>query len=140
LILNKLKRFETGSFLYSAIGYLIISAMGAQASGQEITRSYIENKILVQGQGERTFQPAGIRSYFEEMKRESNTEIGLKDTYEMASKSIYGNLKVVDNKSKTFDASEKTTNAITIFLCGDVFSKQIIWIGLFLDFQIPFDS
>jgi hypothetical protein len=43
---------------------------------------------LVQGQGDLEFQPAGILLYFEELKRESNTEIGAKDIFEIGSKYI----------------------------------------------------
>ena len=48
-------------------------------------RSYLKNKILVQDQGGLTFQPAGILLYFEELKRESNTEIGPKEIIEITS-------------------------------------------------------
>jgi hypothetical protein len=40
---------------------------------------------LVQVQGGTEFQPADILKYFEELKRGSNTEIGTKDIFEMAS-------------------------------------------------------
>ena len=54
-----------------------------------ITRGDLKNKILVQDQGGRTFQSAGILLYFEELKREPNPatggNIGLKDIFEMAS-------------------------------------------------------
>jgi hypothetical protein len=41
--------------------------------------------MSVQGQGGRAFQPAGILVYFEELKHETNTEIGLKDIFEIRS-------------------------------------------------------
>ena len=46
-------------------------------------RTHLKNKILSQGQGGLEFQPAGILLYFEELKRESNTEIGTKDIFEI---------------------------------------------------------
>jgi hypothetical protein len=48
-------------------------------------RSHLKNKILFQGQGDLEFQPAGILLYFEELKRESNTEIATKDIFEIGS-------------------------------------------------------
>jgi len=56
------------SLLYCVIGYLLFSTIGAQTSGQEIT------------------------------------------------KSLHGVLKVVDNASKTVNASDRVPNAIKIFL------------------------
>ena len=50
-----------------------------------VSRSHLKNRILVQGQGGVTFQPAGILLYFEELKREPNAEIGPKDIFEIAS-------------------------------------------------------
>jgi len=41
---------------------------------------------LVQGQGDLDVQPAGILLYFEELKREINTEIETKDIFEIGSK------------------------------------------------------
>jgi len=57
------------------------------------TRSHLKNRILVQdlppgtaGQERGTeFQPADILKYFEELKLGSNTEIGAKGLFEMAS-------------------------------------------------------
>jgi len=40
---------------------------------------------LVQSQGGFKFQPAGILRYFEDLKREHNTEFGPKDNFEIAS-------------------------------------------------------
>ena len=51
-----------------------------------LCRSPLKNWILVQGQGGLVFQPGGILSYFEELKREPNAEIGPKDIFEKASK------------------------------------------------------
>jgi hypothetical protein len=50
-----------------------------------VTGSHLKNRILDQGQGGTEFQPAGILKYFEELKRGTNTEIGPKDFFEMAS-------------------------------------------------------
>ena len=50
-----------------------------------VSRSHLKNKILVQSQGGLKFQPAGILQYFEDLKREHNTEFGLKDIFEIAS-------------------------------------------------------
>ena len=49
-----------------------------------MVRSYLKNRIQVQDQGGFTFQPAGIMKYVEELKRESNTDIGAEDIFEMA--------------------------------------------------------
>jgi hypothetical protein len=46
-------------------------------------RTHLKNRILFQGQGDLEFQPAGILLYFEELKREKNTEIGTKDIFEI---------------------------------------------------------
>ena len=48
-------------------------------------RSYLKNRILVQGQGGAEVQPAGILKYSEELKRGPNTEIGAKGIFEIAS-------------------------------------------------------
>jgi len=48
-------------------------------------RSHLKIKILVQSQGGFKFQPAGILQYFEDLKREHNTEFGPKDNFEIAS-------------------------------------------------------
>jgi hypothetical protein len=52
---------------------------------EEIGRSHLKIRILAQSQGGTEFQPADILKYFEELKRGSNTEIGTKDFFEMAS-------------------------------------------------------
>jgi hypothetical protein len=49
------------------------------------TRSYLKNRMLVQGQGRPEIQPAGILKYSEELKRGPNTEIGPKDIFKIAS-------------------------------------------------------
>jgi hypothetical protein len=51
---------------------------------QALSRSYLKNRILAQGQGGTEFQSADILKYFEELKRSPNTEIGTKDFFEMA--------------------------------------------------------
>ena len=48
-------------------------------------RSYLKNRILAQGQGERAFQSAGILLYFEELKCELNAEIESKVIFEISS-------------------------------------------------------
>jgi hypothetical protein len=48
-------------------------------------RSRLKNRILVQGQDGAEVQPAGILKYPEELKRGTNTEIGPKDIFEIAS-------------------------------------------------------
>jgi hypothetical protein len=50
-----------------------------------ITSSYLKKKILVQDQGAAEFQTAGILKYVEDLKRGTNTEIGPKDFFEIAS-------------------------------------------------------
>ena len=49
------------------------------------TRSHLKNKILVQSQGGLKFQPAGILQYSEELEQGTNTEIGTKNFFEIAS-------------------------------------------------------
>jgi len=44
--------------------------------------THLKSGILLQNQGDNEFQPAGILLYFEELERESNTEIGTKDILE----------------------------------------------------------
>jgi hypothetical protein len=51
-----------------------------------VNRSHLKNKILVQSQGGLKIQPAGIPKYFEDLKREHNTEFGPKDIFEIVSK------------------------------------------------------
>ena len=50
-----------------------------------LPRSYLKNRILVQGRGGAEFQPTGILEYFEDLKRGINKEIGPKDIFEIAS-------------------------------------------------------
>ena len=47
--------------------------------------SHLKNRILIQSQGGIKLQPAGILTYFEELKREFNTGFGPKDIFEIAS-------------------------------------------------------
>ncbi|MCP3955653.1 MAG: hypothetical protein GY697_26055 [Desulfobacterales bacterium] len=59
-----------------------------------IIKSYLKNRILVQGQGGREYQTGGAREanahrgkyigYFEDLIQAPNAEIGLKDFVEMA--------------------------------------------------------
>jgi len=51
----------------------------------ELTRSHLKNWILGQSRGGAEVQPAGILKYSEELKRGSNTEIGPRDFFEIAS-------------------------------------------------------
>ncbi|HAY38294.1 MAG TPA: hypothetical protein DCY53_02480 [Desulfobacteraceae bacterium] len=57
----------------------------SEISEWKLTRSHLKNRILAQGQGGAEFQTAGIRQYSEELRRGSNTEIGPKEFFEMAS-------------------------------------------------------
>ena len=43
-----------------------------------LIRTHLKSGILLQNQGDNKFQPAGIRLYFEELERESKTEIETK--------------------------------------------------------------
>ena len=52
---------------------------------------------MVQDQGGLEFQSAGILSYFEELKRELNTEIDPKDIFEMA----FSGTRLFDTPSRT---------------------------------------
>jgi len=47
-----------------------------------LIRTHLKSGILLQNQGDNEFQSAGIRLYFEELERESNTEIETKDIFE----------------------------------------------------------
>ena len=48
-------------------------------------RSYLKIRVLAQGQGRSECQPAGILKSVEDLKRGANTEIGLKNIFEMTS-------------------------------------------------------
>ena len=48
-------------------------------------RSHLKNRILVQDRDGVKFQTGGILQYFEDLKRDTNKEIGPKDIFEMAS-------------------------------------------------------
>jgi len=52
------------------------------------TRSHLKIRILVQGQGGTEFQPAGILKYVEDLKRGTKAEIGPKDIFKIASKTL----------------------------------------------------
>ena len=51
-----------------------------------LTRSHLKKRVLVQVQGGPELQPAGILKYSEELKQGTNTEIGPKNFFEIASK------------------------------------------------------
>ena len=59
-------------------------------SARKIVRSHLKNRIFVQSQGGSKFQPAGILTYVEDLKRGPNAGFGLKDIFEMASKNSRG--------------------------------------------------
>ena len=52
------------------------------------SKSHLKNRILVQGQGGGECQPAGIRKYVEDLKREPIADIGAKDIFEIGSNDI----------------------------------------------------
>ncbi len=47
-----------------------------------LIKTHLKIRVLFQDQGDNEFQPAGILMYFEELERESNTEIGTYDIFE----------------------------------------------------------
>ncbi len=51
-----------------------------------MNRSHLQKRILVQDVGGFGFQTAGILRYIEDLKPESNTQIGPKDFFEIASR------------------------------------------------------
>jgi len=53
-----------------------------------IFRSCLKKRILVQNSGGAEFQTAGIRLYFEDLKRGTNKEFGPKDFFEIASNNL----------------------------------------------------
>jgi hypothetical protein len=57
-----------------------------------MTRDYLKNRILVQGQGGRKVPTGGILKYFEDWNRAPNAEIGQKDIFEIASKTAMPSL------------------------------------------------
>ena len=66
------------------------------------TTGHLKKRILVQDQGGFEFQTAGIRLYVEDFEPGSNTEMGPKDFFEMACKSLpkrarRANCKVTDD-------------------------------------------
>ncbi len=52
---------------------------------QVFTRSHLKKRVLAQVQGGPELQPAGILKYSEELKQGTNTEIGSKNFFEIAS-------------------------------------------------------
>jgi hypothetical protein len=51
----------------------------------QLIRSHLKKRVLVQVQGGPELQPAGILWYSEEFKQGTNTEIGSKNFFEIAS-------------------------------------------------------
>jgi len=51
----------------------------------KLSRSQLKNRILVQDRGGAEFQTGGILLYVEDLKRDTNKDIGPKDIFEMAS-------------------------------------------------------
>ena len=60
------------------------------------SRSHLKKRVLAQVQGGPELQPAGIHKYSEELKQGTNTEIGLKNFFEIASNKseISGHLQI----------------------------------------------
>jgi hypothetical protein len=56
-----------------------------KSGNNNIYRSHLKKRVLVQVQGGPELQPAGILKYSEELKQGTNTEIGLKNFFEIAS-------------------------------------------------------
>jgi hypothetical protein len=52
-------------------------------------RSHLKKRILVQVRGGAELKAAGILMYFEDFKRGTNKEIGLKDFFEIASRRFF---------------------------------------------------
>ena len=52
----------------------------------EFIKTNLKNRIFVQSQGGAKVQPTRILSYFEDLKRGTNTGFGQKDIFEVASK------------------------------------------------------
>jgi len=52
---------------------------------KEIHEAIFKNRILLKAQGGGECQPAGIRKYVEDLKREPNADIGPTDIFETAS-------------------------------------------------------
>jgi hypothetical protein len=55
-------------------------------AGEYHIRSHLKKRILAQDVGGSGFQTAGILQYVEDLKSGSNTQIGPKDFFEMASR------------------------------------------------------
>ena len=50
------------------------------------TRTHLKNRILVQDRGGAEFQTGGILLYVEDLKRDTNKDIGPKDIFELGSR------------------------------------------------------
>ena len=90
------------------VAVLSVSDMG------NLSRGCFKIKLLVQHQDGAEFQPAGIHQYVEDLKRETNAEIGPKDNFETASiiNPCYPRIPVFP---------EATAAAITILICSYFF-------------------
>ena len=69
---------------------------------------------MVQGQGGTEFRPAGILKYFEELKREPNTEIGPKDFFEIASSNRWNNGFTYKNFKSSGDSTPVKGDGSTV--------------------------
>ena len=52
----------------------------------QVIRSHLKNRILVQDRSGAEFQSGGIRLYVEDLKLDTNKDIGPKDILEMTSR------------------------------------------------------
>ena len=68
-----------------------------------LIRSHLKKRVLVQVQGGAELQPAGILQYSEELKQGTNTEIGPKNFFEIASKLLV----MLSAKCGTLSESER---------------------------------
>ena len=75
-------------------------------------RSRLKKRILVQAQGGAGFQSAGILKYVEELKRGTNTGIGLKDFFKMASSYLSTHRLTEDRVRRARRAASMTNMAV----------------------------
>jgi hypothetical protein len=68
---------------------------------------------LVQGQGGSEVKPAGILKYSEDLKRRSNSEIGPKDFFEMASITYLKNKIKAQGKARNGEKAESANDLMT---------------------------
>ena len=61
------------------------TGVGSKRIYEIASRSHLKKRVLAQVQGGPELQPAGILKYSEELKQGTNTEIGLKNFFEIAS-------------------------------------------------------